>query len=159
MAMNVGYVNNKTPWFKSFWGVIFLISLALIIGLGVAFGFAVFNYKKQIESGNVPAEFINGNVNEEFVPGTEARLYPGRDNNPSIGPADTKAEVIMFEDFECPYCGQFFQDKKEIINEYQDRVLFVFRNFPMESIHENAMQAALAGECANEQGKFWEMHD
>ena len=42
---------------------------------------------------------------------------------------------------------------------YSDRVLFIYRDFPLTTVHPNAFNAALAAECAHEQGKFWEYHD
>jgi protein-disulfide isomerase len=75
------------------------------------------------------------------------------------GPADAKVKLIIFSDFQCPYCSAFYiQDLKKAMVDYKDKVLFVFKEVPL-SIHDKANDAAMAGECANEQGKFWEMAD
>ncbi|MBU0732315.1 DsbA family protein [Patescibacteria group bacterium] len=151
--------NRKSFWVSS-WGIIILICVFLILSGLVAFGITVWQYKEKIEAGEMITEFEN--TNAEFANTNEidpGRIYPGRDNNPFLGPEDSPVEVIFFEDFECPICKQLFPVKKAIIDEYDDRVVFVFRHFPLESIHDNAMNAALAAECANEQGGFWPMHD
>lgn len=147
-------------FWKSSWGIIILICLFLILSGMVAFGITVWQYKERIEAGETIAEFENINSETENTNAIDPdRIYPGRDNNPSVGPEDAKVEVIFFEDFQCPICGQLFPAKKQIIEEYDDQVIFVFRHFPIESIHEDAVNAARAAECANEQGGFWAMHD
>lgn len=80
---------------------------------------------------------------------------------PAKGPADAKVTIIEYSDFECPYCARFAeQTLPQIETNYGDRVLFVFRNYPLpENMHPYAEKAAEAGECANDQDKFWEYHD
>ena len=71
------------------------------------------------------------------------------------------AKVILFEygDFQCPSCGVAFPQIKTIKEKYKAQIAFVFRNFPLTSIHPNALSAATSAEAAGLQGKFWEMHD
>jgi len=80
---------------------------------------------------------------------------------PAKGPADAKVTIIEYSDFQCPYCARFAeQTLPQIETNYGDRALFVFRNYPLpENMHPYAEKAAEAGECANDQDKFWEYHD
>ena len=80
---------------------------------------------------------------------------------PSKGPADAKVTITEYSDFECPYCARFVADTLPKIDaNYGDKVLFVFRNYPLPAnMHPYAEKAAEAGECANDQGRFWEYHD
>jgi protein-disulfide isomerase len=81
-------------------------------------------------------------------------------DNPAKGPADAKVTIVEFSDFQCPYCGRFVAETlPQILANYGDKIRFVFMNLPLTSIHENAEKAAEAGECANEQGAFWQFHD
>jgi protein-disulfide isomerase len=82
------------------------------------------------------------------------------DDDPSIGPADAPVTIIEFSDFQCPYCARFNADTlPQILSDYGDRVRFVYRDFPLTSLHVNALKAAEASECANEQGAYWKYHD
>ncbi|MFB5620622.1 MAG: thioredoxin domain-containing protein [Nitrosopumilus sp.] len=84
------------------------------------------------------------------------------DNDPIIGNPDAPITIVEFSDFQCPFCARFHtQTLPLIIEEYieQGKVKLVFRDFPIQSIHPNALPASVAAECANEQNKFREMHD
>ncbi|HII14877.1 MAG TPA: DsbA family protein [Nanoarchaeota archaeon] len=78
--------------------------------------------------------------------------------DPSIGPADAKVTIVEYSDFECPFCQRAEETVKQVLDEYEGRVRLIYRNYPLK-FHNNAQAAAEAGELANEQGKFWEMHD
>jgi protein-disulfide isomerase len=68
-------------------------------------------------------------------------------------------QLVEYGDYQCPACGNAHPIVKQIMQEYDGKVTFYFRNFPLTQLHPNAMAAALAAEAANAQGKFWEMHD
>ena len=72
---------------------------------------------------------------------------------------DKKVTLIEYGDFQCPSCGAFYPIIKQLEAKYSDQVSFVFRHFPIISIHPNAFAAARAAEAAGNQGKFFEMHD
>jgi len=84
------------------------------------------------------------------------------DDDPVIGNPNAPITIVEFSDFQCPFCARFHtQTLPLILEEYieQGKVKLVFRDFPIQSIHPNALPASVAAECANEQGKFREMHD
>ena len=84
------------------------------------------------------------------------------DNDPMLGNPNAPITIIEFSDFQCPFCAKFHVDTLPQLKESYiatGKVNFVYRDFPIESIHPNAVPAALASECADDQGKFWEMHD
>ncbi len=70
----------------------------------------------------------------------------------------TKVTIVEFGDFECPACAQAEPVVKQVMREYQGKVTYVFRNFPLPQ-HQYAMVAAEAAEAAGAQGKFWQMYD
>jgi len=71
------------------------------------------------------------------------------------------APVVLLEygDYQCPYCGAAYPVVKKLQEKLGSKLCFVFRNFPLTSMHEHAEHAAEAAEAAGTQGKFWEMHD
>jgi len=85
------------------------------------------------------------------------------DDDPVKGNPDATVTIVEFSDFQCPFCKRFHETTMPLIQEnYIDtgKVKFVYRDFPLPSIHPNgAIPAALASECADEQGMFWEYHD
>lgn len=74
---------------------------------------------------------------------------------------DAKVKLVEFGDFQCPACGAAYPIVKAVMEQYKDNpeVSFIFRNFPLSTIHPNAEIAAEAAEAAGEQGKYWEMFD
>jgi protein-disulfide isomerase len=77
---------------------------------------------------------------------------------PVKGPASAKVTVVEFSDFQCPFCGRVNPTLKEIEDKYQGKIKIAFRNLPLP-FHDKAHLAAEAALAANEQGKFWAMHD
>jgi len=77
----------------------------------------------------------------------------------TTGSTANKILFIEYGDFQCPSCGGAHPNLKTLINDYKDSVTFIFRNFPLTSIHPNARAAAATAEAAGLQGKYWEMHD
>jgi len=78
--------------------------------------------------------------------------------SPSRGPAEAAVTIVEFSDFQCPYCGRVEPTLKQLKDLYPGMIRFVFRDFPLPA-HTQAPKAAEASACADEQGKFWEMHD
>lgn len=71
---------------------------------------------------------------------------------------NASATLVEFADFQCPACGQVQPIMDQLVQQYGDRVQFVFRNFPLP-MHQNAEAAALAGEAARAQGAFHPMYE
>jgi len=93
-----------------------------------------------------------------------ARIIQGLlDDDPVKGNPDATITIVEFSDFQCPFCQRFHQTTLPLILEnYVDtgKVKFVYRDYPIQNLHPNgAISTALAAECADEQGKFWQYHD
>jgi len=76
-----------------------------------------------------------------------------------LGPSDAPATLVEYGDFECPHCGRAYPLIRELRATFSDHLRFVFRHFPVTSVHPHADLAARAAEAAAAQGKFWPMHD
>lgn len=81
------------------------------------------------------------------------------DKSPTTGSTQSKTVLIEFSDFQCPYCAEAHKTLKQLLVKYPDKVKLVYKNFPLTSIHAEALLAATAAWAAYQQGKFWEYHD
>jgi protein-disulfide isomerase len=75
------------------------------------------------------------------------------------GNSNAPLTLVEYGDYECPYCGMAYPIVKRIQKHFDDRLRFVFRNFPLIDNHPHAGIAAMTAEFAATKGKFWEMHD
>jgi protein-disulfide isomerase len=92
----------------------------------------------------------------------QTRIAVSIGDSPVEGNSNAPVTMIEFSDFQCPFCERFYsQTLSQVAQNYIDsgKVKLVFKNMPLENLHPNARAAALASECANEQGKFWEYHN
>lgn len=87
------------------------------------------------------------------------RTEVSADDDPANGPATAPVTIIEFSDFQCPFCSRVVPTIARLKDRYGDSIRIVFRDLPISQIHPNAAKAAEAAGCANEQGKFWPMHD
>ncbi len=78
---------------------------------------------------------------------------------PYRGVATSSVTVVEFSDFQCPACQSAEATVNDLLAQYGGSVRFEYRHFPLTSIHRFAFAAAVASECAADQGKFWEYHD
>lgn len=126
---------NRTTWI--------VIAIIVILGLG---GLIAFTKKDSTNVDSVdPTKIIqseNGSIGD--------RVY---------GKTDAKVIVFEYADYQCPGCAAAYATMSSVQALYKDKVAFVFRNFPLTTIHPNALAAATVAEVAGQQGKFWEMHD
>jgi protein-disulfide isomerase len=96
---------------------------------------------------------------EEKGPEQDKTIYkiePGKSE--SKGAKNPALQVVIFSDFQCPFCGRVEPTLKQMEKEYAGKVRFTWKNYPLP-FHPNAQPAAEAAMAAGAQGKFWEMHD
>lgn len=138
---------QNNPWFG--------LSMVLI---GIVIGFLAANITSSGGSPTVP----NAPSAPTEAPSAENLKAVDIDNEHIRGNKNAKVAVIEYSDFECPFCARVHPTYEKIIADYGDDVMWVYRHFPLSSIHPNAQKAAEASECAAELGgndAFWEMAD
>lgn len=87
------------------------------------------------------------------------KLTVSTEGQPTWGNAKAPVTIVEFSDFQCPFCARAVPTLDRIKQEYgPDKVRLVFHHLPLPN-HNRALPASLAASCANEQGKFWEMHN
>src|SRR5262249_6172616 len=86
------------------------------------------------------------------------KMEVGKGSTPPLGKKDAPVTIVMFSDYECPYCKRSEGTVEEVMKAYKDKVELYYRDFPLP-FHANARPASEAARCANAQGKFWEYHN
>jgi protein-disulfide isomerase len=134
-----GQANKATTWFIV--GFIVLVTAGVIIAGAYSSG----------QSSN--------NASSTFVATTAPAITSAdwTEGNPNA-----KVSLIEYGDFECPACGEYFPLVQQLVQNYSSTVLFVFRNFPLYTIHPFAGIGAQAAEAAGLEGgaqAYWAMHD
>ncbi|MFZ1387723.1 MAG: DsbA family protein [Thiolinea sp.] len=75
------------------------------------------------------------------------------------GSLDAPLVLVEYGDYQCPYCGEAYGVIKQVQKHFGDKLCFVFRDFPLTQIHEQALAAALVADFAAKYDKFWPVHD
>lgn len=139
VRVNSGGIMNKVGW------IIFGVATVLLLG-----GLIAWNY-----IANPPIDVSNVNQNEVI----SASEQSGGIADHVKGSDAKKIIFVEYGDYQCPGCGSAYSYVNQVVDEYKDSVTFIFRNFPLTTIHPNARAAAAVAEAAGLQGKYWEMHD
>lgn len=130
----------------------FLLPLAFVVGLASGYLF----WGRDGGTSAAAAQPGNTDPSEAQDTGQPTRFDIELDDDPAIGPEDAPIVIVEFSDFRCPYCRRFHEDTfPALLAAYPDQILFVYRDFPVVG----GTEAALASECADEQGAYWDYHD
>ncbi|MBZ5569936.1 MAG: thioredoxin domain-containing protein [Acidobacteriia bacterium] len=122
----------------------------LVLVLAIAVGARAFTWLQQHAEAPIHApEPTSTEIVERLV----------RPDSHITGSAHAAVTLVEFGDLQCPSCAAAGPEMRELRKRYGDRVRFVFRQFPLEKVHQYALHSAEASECAAQQGKFWEALD
>ena len=158
MAVNKPDSNKK--WHQQWWGIIVLIGIVIIFISGAAF---VFFLVKEIQAQTQVYLAQYQQVQAGDIDLAPTASFPRElietSDDPSLGPVNAPVVIVEFADFQCPYCKQAQPVLKRIVEAYPLQVKIIYRDLPNTLGHPQAFNAALAGECADEQGQFWAYHD
>lgn len=111
---------------KQFWGVIIVV--LLILG-GVA------------------------TVSKSDSPNASKGSAAAKPTSHIVGAGSKKVTLVAYEDFQCPFCGQYYPTLRQVAETYKNDITFQFRHFPLTSLHQNAFAASRAAEAAGLQDK------
>lgn len=146
--MKARHEKHFRSWYKKWWGILIIVISALILVVLISSAFYVYNEVKRIQ-----AEKSTGSLAEQRQAYENLIAGPG---GYTTGSLDAKITLIEFTDFACPFCQQSATEIRSLINQYQNNIKLVIRDYP---IHDTSINLALAARCAGEQGKYWEAYD
>jgi protein-disulfide isomerase len=130
-----------------------IVIAGLAVGLGLYFSAGSANPTGAVAK-DPSQEAPVADTSDKIDPVTEADWIKGNVNAP--------VKIVEYSDFECPFCKRHHETIKPLIEKYGDKVAFVFRQFPLEQLHQKAMPVAIASECVGELGgdtAFWTFTD
>jgi len=125
-------------------------------------GYVVGNFDSNIPSIQQSVQTQIQNSQASANPSNNGIVQISLDDDPLLGDFNAPITIVEFGDFQCPFCKRFHQlTLPELKSNYIDKgiVNLVWKDFPIQSIHQNAVATSIAGECADDQGVFWELHD
>lgn len=141
-----------------------VMTIAVMAVLAV-FVWRVVHYMRLIQSGGI-VDLEESYAQEMSISRLAAAAASANNNvevdsvdDPSLGSENAALTIVEFADFGCPYSRQVSFLMRSLVYEYGDQIRYVYRDFPLVDLHPDAARAAEAGECADDQGKFWELHD
>jgi protein-disulfide isomerase len=110
--------------------------------------------------GRDAAQTPQGNSLEAQQPGEVVKREISLDDDPWTGTDNAPITIVEFSDFQCPFCVKWHQEVfSTLMKEYEGKIKFVYRDFPLYSIHPEAEPAAIAANCAGQQNAYWQFHE
>lgn len=140
------------------------VLVVLAFAVGILAGYVIWglpsNQAQVVVENQTPGQEPVAQVPSATQPPRVTRYDVPSEGFPSIGPEDAPIVIVEFSDFQCPFCKRFNDDTfKQLMDAYPGKIRFVYRHLPLTSIHPEALPAAEATMCANEQNSFWAYHD
>ncbi|MDD5290438.1 MAG: thioredoxin domain-containing protein [Patescibacteria group bacterium] len=141
-------------WYREPWGIVIIFVAVIIILIAAIFGVNVWQKYQEIRTGGNTlspgstdtANILNSALFEQLL------VSP----NPTFGAPTAKIKIVEFADFSCSACHKFFPALRRVMNQYQNDIFVVFHNYLLSDASQKFAEAGL---CANDQGKFWPLHD
>lgn len=152
----------KESWYKKGWGIL-LIAFIIILFISLGYiGIKALHFYRQIQLGEIPPE-IQAQLSRgsEIPPSSNLKtdLAYSIADDPFFGNPDAPLKIVEFADFECSWSQKESLVVRELQTRFPDKIYYVYRDFPLTTIHAHAFRAAEAANCAYDQEKFWAMHD
>jgi protein-disulfide isomerase len=113
--------------------------------------------KQQVIGELIQAARAKGEFEVSMAKPVEPRLDVADGGNYFMGPKDAKVTIVEFADYQCPYCARVVPILMDVMKQFDGKVRWVYRDFPLD-FHPHAKPAAVAANCAGEQGKYFEAH-
>lgn len=160
-SSHTGGLLDAPPKTTFFMGLFLGVAVTAILGLllGVGSGETSATSKKAAANTNTaaaaadPTAAVAGDIEQ---PNSKTDYYRG------VKPEDADVVLVEYSDYQCPFCSRHHPTMEQVIEDYDGKVSWVYRQFPLESLHPQALPSALAAECVGALGgndAFWEFSD
>lgn len=152
--------STSTSWFTNNRPILIMVLIPLAFAFGLLAGYLYWG--RGPGATTAIAQAVSATIQAQNADQSQkiTRYDVPVDDDPVLGSKDAKITIIEFSDYECPFCRKWHVETFSRLREtYGDQIRFVFRDFPLTSLHPNAASAAEAANCAGEQGKYWEYSD
>lgn len=154
-------------WYKTVWGIIVLILLALVAIAVVVFSIITIKFWWQIKHGQGPVlqQAYSGFDRQQDGAGSSVgavdRAVLENGDFPMLGSMNAPVTIVLFGDFRCPNTKNAWPIMQKLLGQYGQKVKLVYRHFPGESIHPGANKLSEISVCAQMQGqeKYWGVHN
>lgn len=138
----------------------------IFLGLVGLFVWRVFYFTRLLQTGQITdMDFsfskqlsIDQRLFDSFSNTSEIQQVSTKDD-PQMGKEGAPLTLVVFADFGCPYSREASFVTRSLVMEHQEKIQYIYRDFPLDDLHPQARLAAEAATCAYDQGKFWEFHD
>jgi protein-disulfide isomerase len=159
-----GVIDNLKPKAAFKAGLFTGLGVIFAIGFFVLLGIMLNDKDISLNGGTNDNDDIIVNTNDNNPPAgnTEIIVSGLSDGDWVRGDKDAKITIVEFSDVDCPFCTRFHNTMKQVMADYDGKVNWVYRHFPLTSLHPEAYKKAEAAECVGEQGgndKFWAFID
>ncbi|OGY42544.1 MAG: hypothetical protein A2Y82_04250 [Candidatus Buchananbacteria bacterium RBG_13_36_9] len=156
--MSEEQILEKKPkkWHQRWWGLVVLFVFSICILYVGAF---IYELVSLVEAQN--QIYVDSLIQPDFQQSVSSSIRDTIEiaNAPFLGPAQAEIVIVEFSDFQCPFCKEAYPILKDIRQDYAQTVKIIYRDFPNILNHPDALNAALAVNCANDQNKFAVYHD
>jgi len=152
---------GSLSWYQTWWGVVIIGLVVLVVVAVLGLGSVVGYYVWKIKRGE--GDDILNKLNETKKPVSAILDSTRKDletsDDPILGNPKAELVIVEFIDFKCPNSKAADQIIKKVAQKYWNKVKVIVRDFPTESIYPGSSELALLSSCAQNQGKYWALHD
>jgi len=139
----------------------YLIVAVIFFAVGMAMGYVAFGSTSESLTATDIDRIVRDAIADADLSGGSAgdnARFDLVDDDPYLGDPEAAVVIVEFSDFRCPYCGRHFeQTLQPLLENYGDHIRYVYRDFA--NLSQESVTSAMASQCANEQGKYWEFHN
>lgn len=161
--MSLDIDNRPILWYQTWWGVVLIGVLSLVLVVVLGFSGIVGFYFWKIKNGQGDeivarlAEIKKDNAQSPAL--NEKRKELETTDDPYLGNPKAEIVIVQFVDFKCPNSALADPIMRQVSQKYWNKVKIIVRDFPVESLYKGATDLAKLTSCANEQGKYWGLND